>query len=73
MKFFQGVTVPKGSFLHLRWAAANIDPQEWAEAKSLKLDRKAGTRHLTFSQGARVLSRGTPFSSGANGGMECAA
>ena len=51
---FQGVTVPKGSFLHLRWAAANIDPQEWAEAKSLKLDRKAGTRHLTFSQGARV-------------------
>ena len=51
---FQGVQVPKGSFLHLRWAAANIDPDEWEDAKQLKLDRKAGTRHLTFSQGARV-------------------
>ena len=51
---FQDVEVPKGSFLHLRWAAANIDPDEWDDAKALKLDRKAGTRHLTFSQGARV-------------------
>ena len=51
---FQGVEVPKGSFLHLRWAAANIDPDEWEDAKTLKLDRKASTRHLTFSQGARV-------------------
>ena len=51
---FQGVDVPKGSFLHLRWAAANIDPEEWDCPLDLKLDRKAGTRHLTFSQGARV-------------------
>jgi len=51
---FQGVAVPKGSFLHLRWAAANIDPQEWDCPHDLMLDRKAGTRHLTFSQGARV-------------------
>jgi len=51
---FQGVKVPKGSYLHLRWAAANIDPQEWDHPLELKLDRKAGTRHLTFSQGARV-------------------
>lgn len=51
---FQGVDVPKGSFLHLRWAAANIDPDEWDCPLDLKLDRKAGTRHLTFSQGARV-------------------
>lgn len=51
---FQGVKVPKGSYLHLRWAAANIDPDEWEDPKELKLDRKAGTRHLTFSQGARV-------------------
>lgn len=56
---FQGVTVPKGSFLHLRWAAANIDPNEWDEAKKIKLDRKAGTRHLTFSQGARVCPGAT--------------
>jgi cytochrome P450 len=51
---FQGVSVPKGSFLHLRWAAANIDPDEWDCPHELQLDRKAGTRHLVFSQGARV-------------------
>ncbi|NKB98189.1 MAG: cytochrome P450 [Pseudomonadales bacterium] len=51
---FQGVTVPKGSLLHLRWAAANLDPDEWECPLELQLDRKAVTRHLTFSQGARV-------------------
>ena len=51
---FQGVAVPKGAQLHLRWAAANIDPREWQAAQELKLDRRAGTRHLTFSQGPRV-------------------
>ena len=51
---FQGVPVPKGSYLHLRWAAANIDPQEWQQARQLHLDRRAGTRHLTFSAGPRV-------------------
>jgi cytochrome P450 len=53
-EIFQGVTVPKGSFLHMRWAAANIDPTEWEDPNELKLDRKAGSRHLAFSQGARV-------------------
>ncbi len=56
---FHGVKVPKGSFLHLRWAAANIDPDEWEDPQALKLDRKAGTRHLTFSQGARVCPGAT--------------
>jgi cytochrome P450 len=56
---FHGVEVPKGSFLHLRWAAANIDPDEWEDPQALKLDRKAGTRHLTFSQGARVCPGAT--------------
>jgi cytochrome P450 len=51
---FQGVNVAKGSYLHLRWAAANIDPDEWECPKDIRLDRKAGTRHLTFSQGSRV-------------------
>ncbi len=51
---FQGVHVPKGAYLHLRWAAANIDPEEWQAAQELKLDRRAATRHLTFSQGPRV-------------------
>lgn len=51
---FQGVHVPAGSMLHLRWAAANIDPDEWEDAKSIKLDRKAATRHVVFSAGPRI-------------------
>ena len=50
---FQGVQVPAGSMLHLRWAAANIDADEFDEPLELKLDRKAATRHLAFSQGPR--------------------
>ena len=50
---FQGVRVPKGSFLHLRWAAGNIDPTEWDCPGELRLDRKGVTRHLAFSQGIR--------------------
>ena len=51
---FQGVTVPKGSMLHLRWAAANVDPEEWSCPYALDIQRKAVTRHLVFSQGPRV-------------------
>lgn len=51
---FQGVTVPKGSLLHLRWAAANVDPEEFDCPYDLQLGRKAVTRHLTFSAGPRV-------------------
>jgi cytochrome P450 len=51
---FQGVKVPKGSLLHLRWAAANIDADEWECPMDIKLERKASTRHLTFSAGTRV-------------------
>ena len=50
---FQGVEVPAGSMLHLRWAAANIDGQEFEDPLDLKLTRKAATRHLAFSQGPR--------------------
>jgi cytochrome P450 len=51
---FQGVQVPKGSLLHLRWAAANIDPDEWECPMDLQLDRKGAARHLVFSAGPRV-------------------
>jgi len=50
---FQGVTVPAGSMLHLRWAAANIDPDEFENPHEIQLDRRAATRHLAFSQGVR--------------------
>lgn len=51
---FQGVTVPKGSLLHLRWAAANLDEDEFECPHELQLDRKAASRHLAFSAGPRV-------------------
>ena len=51
---FQGVTIPAGTVLHLRWAAANTDPSEFDCPFELRLDRKAVTRHLTFSAGPRV-------------------
>ncbi len=51
---FQGVTVPTGSTLQLRWGAANVDPDEFEEARTIKLGRKAVTRHLAFSAGPRV-------------------
>ena len=51
---FQGVPVPAGSTLHLRWGAANIDPDEFDAPLELKLDRAAVTRHLAFSAGPRV-------------------
>lgn len=51
---FQGTKVPAGSTLHLRWAAANIDADEFEDPSALKLDRKAATRHLAFSAGPRV-------------------
>jgi len=51
---FQGVKVPKGSLLHLRWAAANVDEEEFECPYELQLDRKAVSRHLTFSAGPRV-------------------
>lgn len=50
---FQGIAVPAGSMLHLRWAAANIDADEFDDPLELNLTRKAATRHLAFSQGPR--------------------
>jgi cytochrome P450 len=50
---FQGVKVPKGSIVHMRWAAANRDPSAYECPNDVVLDRKGITRHLTFSQGPR--------------------
>jgi len=51
---FQGVVVPAGSLLHLRFAAGNVDPEEWDCPYEPRLDRRAVTRHLAFSAGPRV-------------------
>ena len=51
---FQGVEVPAGSLLHLRFGAANVDEAEFACPFDLDLDRDGLTRHVAFSTGPRV-------------------
>ncbi len=51
---FQGVQVPAGSILHIRFGAGNVDPQQYACPYQLDLERKALGNHLTFSQGPRT-------------------
>ncbi len=51
---FQGVDVPAGSLLHLRYAAGNVDPDEFECPYDLDLERDGLTRHLAFSAGPRV-------------------
>ena len=51
---FQGVEVPAGSLLHLRYAAGNVDPDEFECPYDLDLERDGLTRHLAFSAGPRV-------------------
>jgi cytochrome P450 len=51
---FQGVSVPAGSLLHLRWAAGNVDPEKYECPHRVQLDRKRVGGHLTFSQGPRI-------------------
>jgi cytochrome P450 len=50
---FQGVAVPAGSILHMRFGAGNLDPDEYENPRELRLDRKSPAHHLTFSQGPR--------------------
>jgi cytochrome P450 len=56
---FQGVDVPAGSLLHLRFGATNVDPDEFAEPFALDVEREAVTRHLAFSAGPRVCPGAT--------------
>ena len=51
---FQGVTVPAGSILHLRFGAGNVDPRRYECPYELDLERKSLGSHLTFSQGPRT-------------------
>ena len=55
----QGVEVPAGSLLHLRFGAANVDAEEFDCPFDLDLDRTAVSRHLTFSAGPRVCPGAT--------------
>ncbi|MGB3734170.1 MAG: cytochrome P450 [Ilumatobacter sp.] len=56
---FQGVDVPAGSLLHMRFGAANVDDAEFDCPYDLDLDRAGVTRHVTFSTGPRVCPGAT--------------
>jgi cytochrome P450 len=53
-EIFQGVEVPRGSLLHLRFGAGNVDAEEYACPHQIQLDRKRIGGHLAFSQGPRI-------------------
>ena len=46
-----GVPVPKGSTLHLRYGAANRDPEMFPDPDRLDLDRSNAGRHVAFAAG----------------------
>jgi cytochrome P450 len=56
---FHGVPVPAGSLLHLRFAAANVDPDAFDCPYDLQLARDGVGRHVTFSSGPRVCPGAT--------------
>lgn len=47
----QGVTIPQGAMLNIRYAAANRDDGEFQEAERLDLEREKPGRHLGFGSG----------------------
>jgi len=46
-----GVSIPKGAMIHLRFAAANRDPARFTNPRELDLRRGNPRAHLAFSQG----------------------
>jgi cytochrome P450 len=53
-EIFQGIGVPAGSILHLRFGAGNVDPRQYDCPYQIDLARKSLGNHLTFSQGPRT-------------------
>lgn len=46
-----GTTIPKGAMVHVRFAAANRDPEVFPNPDVLDLDRSNAGAHMAFSQG----------------------
>ena len=46
-----GVVIPKGSMVHVRFAAANRDPRQFKNPDKLDLYRKNAATHMAFSTG----------------------
>ena len=47
----QGVTIPAGAMLNVRYAAANRDGNEFENPEQLDLEREKPGRHLAFGSG----------------------
>jgi len=46
-----GVKIPKGATIHVRYGAANRDPNQFPCPHMLDLERKNAMKHMAFSQG----------------------
>ena len=46
-----GVTLPEGATVHIRYAAANRDPEMFPDPDRVDLERPNGRRHMAFSLG----------------------
>lgn len=46
-----GVSIPRGAMVHVRFAAANRDPDQFPSPDVLDLERKNAGSHMAFSQG----------------------
>ena len=49
----QGMKIPKGSVIHLRYSAGNRDEDQYPNAEQIDLMRPSPGRHVTFGQGLR--------------------
>jgi cytochrome P450 len=56
----RGVTIPEGAMVHLRFAAANRDPEQFPEPAKFDPRRANSKTHLAFSQGVHHCI-GSPY------------
>ena len=56
----RGVTIPKGAMVHIRFAAANRDPEQFDNPGTFDLHRPNVKTHLAFSQGVHHCI-GSPY------------
>jgi cytochrome P450 len=49
-----GVAIPKGSMVHIRFAAANRDPARYPDPNSLDISRANARTHLAFGRGIHI-------------------
>ena len=48
----EGVAIPKGAKIHIRWGAANIDPSVFDHPLEIDLSRPNAKAHMAFGYGA---------------------